>query len=143
VNGKRPDRLTLVPWREGQSVTWDVTVADTVAESYLSISPITAGAAAQASAEHKNATYVELGGRHIFIPIVIETLGLFCVEGQSFIREIGRHTTATTYDLREAAFLFQRLSLAVQRYNAICIAGTLQNVKSEASHTKRLTLPLH
>ena len=108
---------------------------DTVAESYLSISSVTAGAAAQAVAECKNAKYAELGGHHIFIPIAIETLGPFCVEGQSFIREIGRRTTAITSDLREAAFLFQRLSLAVQRYNAICIAGTFPNVKPEASHT--------
>ena len=82
-------------------------------------------------------------GHHTFIPIAIETLGPFCVEGQSFIREIGRRTTAITSDLREAAFLFQRLSLAVQRYNAICIAGTFPNVKSEAGHTQRLTLSLH
>jgi hypothetical protein len=63
-----------------------------------------------------------------------ETLGLFCVEGQSFIREIGRRTTAIISDMREAAFLFQRLSLAVQRCNAICIAGTFPNVKPETSH---------
>ena len=73
ADGKRPDGLTLVPWREGRSVTWDVTVADTVAESYLSISSITAGATAQAAAERKNAKYAELGGHHIFIPIAIET----------------------------------------------------------------------
>jgi hypothetical protein len=106
ADGKRPDGLTLVLWREGRS---DVTVADTVAESYLSISSITAGAAA----ERKNAKYAELGGHHIFIPIAIETLGPFCVEGLSFIREIGRRTTAITSYLREAAFLFQRLSVAV------------------------------
>ena len=51
-------------------------MADTVAESYLSISSITAGATAQAAAERKNAKYheyVELEGHHIFIPIAIET----------------------------------------------------------------------
>jgi hypothetical protein len=134
ADGKRPDGLTLVSWREGRSVTLDVTVADTVAESYLSISSITAGAAAQAAVERKNVNHAELGGHHIFIPIAIETLGLFCVAGQSFIREIGRDTAAISSDLHEAAFLFQRLSLAVQRFNAICIAGTFPNVKPEASH---------
>jgi hypothetical protein len=34
ADGKRPDGLTLVPWREAETVTWDVAVADTVAESY-------------------------------------------------------------------------------------------------------------
>ena len=50
----------------------------------------------------------------------LRTLGPFCVEGQSFICEIGRRTTAITSDLHEAAFHFQRLSIAVRRYNAIC-----------------------
>jgi hypothetical protein len=108
VDGKRPDELTLVPWHKGRSVTWDVTVADTVAESYLSITSIMAGTVAQAAAECKNAKYAELGGHHIFIPIAIETLDPFCVKGQSFIGEIGRCTTAITSDLREAVFLFQR-----------------------------------
>ena len=34
-DGKRPDGLTLIPWQNGRSVTWDVTVTDTVAQSYL------------------------------------------------------------------------------------------------------------
>jgi hypothetical protein len=135
ADGKRPDGLTLVPWREGRSVAWDVTVADTVADSYLAITSVTAGAAAQAAAERKNAKYTEAGNHHIFIPIAIETFGPFCAEGQSFIREVGRRTTAITSDPRETAFLFQRLSLAVQRYNAICFAGTFQDVKHAASHT--------
>jgi hypothetical protein len=105
-------------------------VADTVAESYLSISSILAEAAAQATAERKNAKFAELGGHDIFVPIAIETLGPFCVKGQSFISEIGI-STAITSDLREAVFHFQRLSLAAQR----CIGGTFPNVKPEASHT--------
>ena len=32
-DGKRPDGLTQIPWREGRCMTWDVTVADTLASS--------------------------------------------------------------------------------------------------------------
>jgi len=32
-DGKRPDRLSLIPWQNGNSVTWDdVTVADTMSQ---------------------------------------------------------------------------------------------------------------
>ena len=31
---KRPDDLTLTPWRDGRCAAWDVTVTDTVAASY-------------------------------------------------------------------------------------------------------------
>jgi len=34
-DGKRPDDLTLVPWQSGRSATWDVTVAHTLATSYV------------------------------------------------------------------------------------------------------------
>jgi hypothetical protein len=32
-DGKRPDGMNLVPWIKGQSLVWDVTVVDTLADS--------------------------------------------------------------------------------------------------------------
>ena len=29
TDGKRPDGVTLIPWKDGRCVTWDVTVVDT------------------------------------------------------------------------------------------------------------------
>ena len=130
ADGKRPDGLTLVPWREGRTVTWDVTVADTVAESYLSITSTTAGAAAAAAAERKTVKYTELMRHHLFVPIAIETFGPICEEGQHFIREIGKRISSVTSDPRETAFLFQRLSIAIQRFNAVCFAGTFPSLDS-------------
>ena len=37
LDGKRPDRLTLIPWQGGKSLTWDVTVVSTLADSYVSL----------------------------------------------------------------------------------------------------------
>ena len=130
ADGKRPDGLTLVPWREGRTVTWDITVADTVAESYVSITSTTAGAAAAAAAERKTVKYTELMRHHLFVPIAIETFGPICDEGQHFIREIGKRISSVTSDPRETAFLFQRLSIAIQRFNAVCFAGTFPNPDS-------------
>jgi hypothetical protein len=45
TDGKRPDGLTLIPWQGGRSLTWDVTVVDTFAASYLAANSIAAGAA--------------------------------------------------------------------------------------------------
>ena len=33
TDGKRPDGLTLIPWREGRCLSWDVTIVDTLAVS--------------------------------------------------------------------------------------------------------------
>ena len=34
-DGKRPNGSTLIPWRGGKPLAWDVTVCTTVADSYL------------------------------------------------------------------------------------------------------------
>jgi len=53
ADGKRPDGLTLTTWKEGRCATWDVTVTDTVAASYLSATSACAGSAADAAAKRK------------------------------------------------------------------------------------------
>ena len=50
---KRPDGVTIILWRSGRCVTWDVTVADTYAASYLGETSLLAGAAAERAASRK------------------------------------------------------------------------------------------
>ena len=131
TDGKRPDGLTLVPWKAGKNVVWDVTVADTLATSYLSSTSITAGSAAELAANRKEEKYVELTTTHTFVPLAFETLGPICSKALVFLRELGRRLTLATDDNRETVFLFQRLSIAIQRFNAVCFAGTLSNHLSD------------
>jgi hypothetical protein len=41
-----------------------------------------------------------------------------------FLGELGRRLTIATDDPRETMFLFQRISIAIQRFNAVCFAGS-------------------
>ena len=50
TNGKRPEGLTLKPWRDGRCATWDFTVTDTVEASYISLTTSGAGSAGEAAA---------------------------------------------------------------------------------------------
>ena len=52
-DGKRPDGLTLVPWSCGKALTWDVTVATPLADSYILSSSRSAGSAAETAATRK------------------------------------------------------------------------------------------
>jgi len=47
TDGKRPDGLTLIPWREGRCLSWDVTQCAS-----------SAGAAAETAAARKRVKYV-------------------------------------------------------------------------------------
>ncbi len=123
-DGKRPDGLTLVPWQSGRSATWDVTVVHTLAASYVSQSAVQAGSVATAASERKTAKYNNLSSSHIFFPVAVETLGPLADDAHCFLTEIGRRATLCTADPRETAFLYQRISVAVQRFNAVCLANT-------------------
>jgi hypothetical protein len=47
----------MVPWREGRSATWDVTVTDIVAASYVALSSAKAVSAAETAAQRKAEKY--------------------------------------------------------------------------------------
>ena len=74
---KRSDGLTLIPWREGRCLVWDVTVADTTAAFYLPSTSISAGSAAELAAVRKQAKYAELAQRYEFVPIAVESHGSY------------------------------------------------------------------
>ncbi|KAF2903237.1 hypothetical protein ILUMI_02951 [Ignelater luminosus] len=50
-DGKRPDGLTLVPWRKGRFLVWDATCLDTLAPSHIELTSKTVGAAADSRKE--------------------------------------------------------------------------------------------
>ena len=123
-DGKRPDGLTMIPWQCGKSLTWDVTVADTFAASHLPSTSLAAAGAAVSAASKKEAKYASLAQSHIFIPIACETMGPFNPAAANFFKELGKRMSAASGDSRETAFLFQRISIAIQRFNCVCFQGS-------------------
>jgi len=124
-DGKRPDGVTLIPWARGRSLTWDVTVPDTLAQSHIQDSAQKAGSAAAKAEASKSQKYASLAHSHHFIPLAMETLGSWGPQCKDFISEVGRRITRVTGEPKETAYLRQRLSVAIQRGNAISCRGTL------------------
>jgi len=65
-DGKRPDGLTLVPWKGGKPLAWDVTAVCTVADSYVAATAREAGAAVERAAELKISKYSGLEDKCVF-----------------------------------------------------------------------------
>ena len=105
-------------------MTWDVTVTDTLAVSYLAATSLVAGSAAEGAASRKEQKYQLLSNTHMFVPLAFETFGPINAKGIAFLGELGRRLSSHSGDKRETAFLYQRLSMAIQRFNAICFQGS-------------------
>ena len=125
-SSKRPDGATLVPWKRGRVLVWDATCPDTLAPSHSSLANREAGAVA-ADAEHrKQQEYAHLDGSLFFVPVAVETLGVFGAEARALFRDIARRITTVTQDpLSHHQYLVQRVAVAVQRGNAAAVLGTM------------------
>jgi len=60
----------------------------------------------------------------IFQPIAVENLGAFSSSSSDFISALGHETSSVSGEERETSFLFQRLSVALQRFNAVLLHNT-------------------
>ena len=123
-DGKRPDGLSTAPWKEGRCLVWDFTCPDTLAVSHLDRAVSGPGAVATDAESRKRSKYSSLAATYYFVPVAVETLGALGEEAVAFISDLGRRIAATTGEPRSSAFLFQRLSVAVQRGNAASVSGT-------------------
>ena len=79
-----------------------------------------AGSAVEAAAVRKRSKYyAAIMLTYIFVSVAVETLGPVYVKGLRFLDQIGDRLSAVTGDPRELSFLYQRLSVLVQRFNVI------------------------
>lgn len=122
--------MTLYPFKEGRCLVWDVTVVDTLATSHINETSKTAGAAAEKASKMKLSKYEEIQKNYLMIPIAIETFGAWGREGKSFIKSIGQKIKNLTGNKKSTFYLFQSISMAVQRGNAASILGTVKNGKT-------------
>ena len=113
TDNKRPDGLTLIPWQKGKPVT--------LADSYLADSAQSAGAAAELAATRKIAKYSTLPASHSFQPIALETHGPINHTSVDFMTDLGHRISSVTGEEREKQFLFQRIAVVLQRYNAVLL----------------------
>ncbi|KAI8441519.1 hypothetical protein MSG28_015107 [Choristoneura fumiferana] len=123
-DGKRPDGMSLIPWKTGRALVWDATCTDTLAASYLPATTKCAGAAADARKRLKVTKYSCLSAQYHFFAFGVETLGPWGKGALELHRELSNRLREATGKTRAGSFLAQRISIAVQRGNAACVMGT-------------------
>ena len=122
---KRLDGISLVPWERGKLLVWDVTCSDTYAPSYITSAAVKVGAVASQAEEREIKKYDHLDASLLFMPIAVETAGVFGPLTKAFFKELGDRIRSSTGEEKAYFYLSQRVSVAVQRGNAAAIMGTI------------------
>jgi hypothetical protein len=123
-DGKRPDGMTMMPWKQGRCLVWDVTCPDTLATSHLNKAVTGPGVVASEAELKKCAKYQTISQTHCFVPVAVETLGALGENANAFFADLGGRIASVTKEPRAFQFLMQRVSVAIQRGNAASVLGT-------------------
>ena len=126
-DGKRPDGLTLIPFARGRPLVWDVTVTDSLTPSLVGRSASHPGSAAARAEAAKIRKYACLARGYDFRPFAFETLGGPGPLTSALISQVSLALERATRDKRAGRFWTQRLSLEIQRANAVSVLGTMKD----------------
>jgi len=92
-----------------------------LADSYVELAAQEAGSAAELAATRKLVKYSALGAQYDFQPVAVETLGPLNESACEFLNNLGRKISDNTGDDRLTSFLFQRISVLIQRLNVVSL----------------------
>ena len=86
------------------------------------------GLVAELAESKKISKYGYLEHSHIFSPVAIETSGVCGPQSITFLKELGNRIKLNTGDLNSTQYLWQQLSIAIQRGNAASILGCMPHI---------------
>ncbi|ESN95368.1 hypothetical protein HELRODRAFT_179439 [Helobdella robusta] len=125
-DGRRPDGCTLIPWRAGRYLAWDVTVPGTLAERYVNLTSKECGLAAARAADEKMKKYGNAIPSMEFLPICIEVLGPMNPNTFKFHKVICKMISVRSGDSRELFFATNHISCLLQRFLRVCVLENIQ-----------------
>ena len=123
-DGKHPDGVTMVPWKNGKPFLWDTSCPDTLVLSYCLHATSSAGAVAGMAEEKKICKYSCLAPTHT---IMRDTGRMLLALARCFRKLAARMRQQSGERRGEGSpmYLMQRLSVAVQRGDAVTVGGTV------------------
>lgn len=126
---KRPDGITCTAWEKGRALVWDATCADSLAISNMT-GRVLPGMASERAANRKHSKYSKLKQNHHFVAFAVETFGPWSKEAVELIDKIGAKLIRTTGEPKSKRYLVERISLAIQRGNAMAVITSIPKSSS-------------
>ncbi|ESN96820.1 hypothetical protein HELRODRAFT_178615 [Helobdella robusta] len=125
-DGRRPNGCTLIPWRAGRCLAWDVTVLGTLAERYVNLTSKECGLAAARAADEKMKKYGNALPSIEFLPICIKVLGPMDPNTLKFLKAICKMISVRSGDSRELFFATNHISCLLQWFQRVCVLENIQ-----------------
>jgi len=97
-------------------------VVSTLAQCYVDRAATGVGAVAEMADERKLAKYSNLASNFTFQPIAVENPGSFSLSTLEFLSDLGHKLSSFSGEERASSFLFQRVSVSLQRFNSCSTA---------------------
>ena len=119
-DGKRPDGVSIVPWKCGQLLVWDATCPDTFAPSYSALLHNKLEQLLNSLKKRRlkyiitHASFYSSGN------------GVFGPRTTQFHKELGHRLKQVSVEANKYAYFTQSLSVAIQRGNAASVLGTMK-----------------
>ena len=119
-NGERLDGITnsSIPWENEKRLAWKVRLLD--------MSPNKPGAVASEAEKEMKATYKHIDASYSFNPIAVETTGVFGRKTDIFFKKLSCHIAEITGEKKSYLYLLQRVSMEIQKGNAVSVMGTTE-----------------
>ena len=130
-DGRRPDGVTSFPFKGGKALAWDATCTDSFSASNLYSTILNPGSASSAAEDLKRRKYSQLVADFEFVPVAVETSGIIGSAGCSLLTDIGRRISRATNDPRQVSYIFQQISVAIIRNNALAITASSRKYVQE------------
>ena len=121
---RRPDGVTSFPFKGGKALAWDVTCADSFSTSNLCSTILNSGSASSAAEDLKRRKYSQLVADFELVPVIVETSGVVGSAGCSLFTDIDRRIPRVTNDPRQMSCIFQQISVAIIRGNALAMTAS-------------------
>ena len=100
----------------------------TLADSHVASAAREAGSVAELAASKKTDKYTSLAADYHFQPIAVEMLGPINKSASDFLTVLAHKISQRSGDEWETIFLFQRISVLLQRFNSILLHDSFVGV---------------
>ena len=99
-------------------------------KSYVKKASKEAGSAAAGREDKKVDKYSNLSEFYHFVPVGVETYGAYGPQGLKLVKQIGKKIQDATGEKLSTFYLFQRISIAIQKGNAKCVTDCVKDRSS-------------